>query len=559
MKRYLVLMPILTFGMSLGPLVRATGKDGGDPSCIVPLSVARDLPPNWSFSAGEFARMAAANPDLDFAWLAKLARFIDSPDNLPFFELLGVYNDVGFAADGLWDNHRLEEADHRPVQVYTIMELAAAKGLLPARLDIDQVRFIAEILGPLPFQTLIRREVTANVRMEDVAAWFRGIRLDTPKLMSIVLHSQIAQANLIDGYREMNGVPVDFEAAREALKLRLRGERGHEDPSLTPLLNQISNTLDLSTKRPNGGKAKAAAWKVLHDNAAKLSHIGFGYVLNLGLLMLDRLVDGPHKMAGHNPIGTVALFERSLDEDAFIDQGLSPLLRRAFVELVLKRPTLNGRQIRQRVRAELDLVMRSLRTAWRSIEREDARRSVSAAVPAVGESREERLQAYRESVRVVRDKVTNATSAYGKIGKVIDVTQKTTVEPASDPGPWPRLLNENQSTAKVRQLLPLVISPDTALALDLRSGFRYRVEFANALLKQLTDPAAGEPADPREWLRAMQSGPARATGQNGWKKRSVPVLGLYDWEIKLTGSPYRMLGFKKADGVWRFELIKLMH
>ena len=60
--------------------------------------------------------------------------------------------------------------------------------------------------------------------------------------------------------------------------------------------------------------------------------------------------------------------------------------------------------------------------------------------------------------------------------------------------------------------------------------------------------------------RGVALGPARGDfGQRGWRKLRVPIHGVYDWEIKIHRSPYRMLGVQTKQGTWRYSVIENTH
>ncbi len=232
----------------------------------------------------------------------------------------------------------------------------------------------------------------------------------------------------------------------------------------------------------------------------------------------------------------------SAPEEISVDQGLDPLVRKAFVKVFLEKPILSSNDYRTMLRTRLKQIIASkLATVTKSFKL-DKDQKVAPSQQNLGPTREERKANY---VKIEKTPLQIAEVAAAR--KIVEMESNSDF--------LSELLDHPQDLATDRERLLKMIRPGEIIPITLkRFGFVYNVTFSKRALEELTSPSAQLPQDFRPWLKAMSMGPARGRGQNGWKR----VRG-HEWKIKILTSPYRLHNYRDNKRVWHFTQFQLNH
>ena len=549
--------------------------------CASHLDGLLDLPGGWGFVPGELNQVAETFPNLREHLIsdARMARFISDERNQEFFDLLGAYANAGMAKEALAGVDLSELPDHlhgrlhRQLLVHYAVERAIDRGLAPVDFDKRQKDLLAEALGPLPFAEPIRMGDEYSRSFGEPRSYLAFLERGAPGVRALVLHSKLAQFGLLSFSPWKNEVDVD--TTPEAFRRFLKGDRDGETPAeaLTfDYVNEIMKGNYPEIKQHGLQKEKGAR------RQATLKSLEHHYVSNFLAGLMDRVREitlqvyetSDQRAMLHSPLNQMEVFDRLLHDDLFIDQGLTSFLRRAFVEMILKKTVVRGPVLVSEVKGLLRKRLGEVRNAHRSFLRgerqlvEEAERrlrlrdasSVAASPTPVLPNRGERIRDHES-----RLKETSARSTpTDQIALPGTLMPKRRPDSRLEDSFWERLADAGKSMAEAREAFERDVRPETTYVLPLiRTGFQYKIQFSPKLIKQLLNPQSGEPEDLRAWVEALRQGPARAENQNGWIKLKSPAFGRYRWEIKLRTSVYRILGNQNEDGVWIFEVVQLMH
>ena len=545
--------------------------------CSDDLKADLALGPGWRIGLREMVDLTNADPDIlpDLKTRVALARFVDNGSE-DFFSLIGSYVDV--ARFGLSSDSSREEA--RRQVLIPLIQFAVEQGFFPTTLDNEPtVRLLSNGFD----ESGTEREVVLPVA-GDVQKFLEHVQnnpLDESiTLRKIVTHSRAALEIFLLVFARKNHQPDLLPKLIPLFRARLLGIPQNEEFYEKIILDQAHDFLFGLAPQARGVSKSSVIKKSRADKARlKLDRdvrtiVLVGYIKDYGGALSKsesepELEDSPKQNVelGFRFVKTI---NEILADDVYIDQKITPDLRNYALGILLGLKPLGGTVIRNRVAESLKQYFTELRTKWKVLGKSNPNlgAAVDTATPLAptapnlsvvpNPTRAERLKNYATAANSLPSptEIPKPVSASTEDVRPIDVL----VHSDQIPKFWSLHLFEGLSLDEIRQRLAHLIIADQTEYLPLdRSGFLYRVAISSRLKVQMLDPDNSGVADPRVWIEALKLGPARAEGQRGWRKLNTAIERIYDWEIKIAGSPYRMLGYRGQRGVWHFEKIVLMH
>ncbi len=380
--------------------------------------------------------------------------------------------------------------------------------------------------------------------LDKIWLFLKSSNYPLPEYSTLLKHSEVVQVQAVAKITHHSKQKLTENEESEVLEIYRNQILGTEPVIPFKFKNLIADLEDDDIVLKISDSKKSIAASKNMSEKIRLGAIQATYLARASYgLMTDKSINS--EVAPNESVTSYRLFSNFVlasFREISIDQGLEPMIRKAFVKVFLDKSILSSASYRAMMRTRLKQVIAlKINTSAQHVHAE-SKPTTPQPQPRVGPTREERI------------------ANYVKIEK----------EPAEEPAVEPRnqtdetesksdflsqLLDEPQDLATDRRRLLELIKPDKIIPITLkRFGFVYQVVFSKRALEELASPRAQFPQDFRPWLKAMSMGPARGQGQNGWKRISG-----HEWKIKILTSPYRLYSYRDKKRIWHFTQFQLDH